>query len=389
MSVQQRKDTGRWRFKIALKLGQQRIVVRKTLPKNISERRARQMDKALIAAVKYFDFRYLDEVSRRVCIDIYRDYDWALPPALIESSGNQGSAQETTLLEAIKFTISDPEVKKVKDPDRYMYAFDHIQAYWTGDYPVAEITARQIREYMLERKNAGASGSTINKERQALSKMFRLLIQERVVDRNPIEDTKPADERPGERDVFISCDDFIKVVDRCTSWSQPIFEMLYLTGMRRGEVLGLTWNKVNLEKRIITLDYSDTKERRDKRIPIHKILVRILHEVQQARSPINGRVFLNPDGDTPHEDSLTRCWRTAVKAVGFDPKPTVHDLRHCWFTNAMRSGVPGYIADAIVGHGDKKKSLQALYMNISDKQLLDAVDMMKFDVGETDIRVRK
>jgi hypothetical protein len=73
----------------------------------------------------------------------------------------------------------------------------------------------------------------------------------------------------------------------------------------------------------------------------------------------------------------------------FNPKPTVHDLRHCWFTNAMRSGVPGYIADAIVGHGNKKKSLQALYLNISDQQLLDAVDMMKFDTGETDIRVRK
>ncbi len=55
----------------------------------------------------------------------------------------------------------------------------------------------------------------------------------------------------------------------------------------------------------------------------------------------------------------------------------------------MRREVPGYIADAIVGHGDKKKSLQALYLNISDQQLLDAVDMMKFDTGETDIRVKK
>ncbi len=75
--------------------------------------------------------------------------------------------------------------------------------------------------------------------------------------------------------------------------------------------------------------------------------------------------------------------------MGFDPKPTVHDLRHCWFTNAMRSGVPGYIADAILGHGNKKKSLQQLYLNISDEDLLAAIDMMKFDVGETDIRVRR
>jgi integrase len=75
--------------------------------------------------------------------------------------------------------------------------------------------------------------------------------------------------------------------------------------------------------------------------------------------------------------------------VGFNPKPTVHDLRHCWFTNAVRSWVYPYIADTILGHGDKKKRRQALYLTISDADLLAAIDMMKFDVGETDIRVRK
>jgi integrase len=105
--------------------------------------------------------------------------------------------------------------------------------------------------------------------------------------------------------------------------------------------------------------------------------------VKQTRSFANGRVFLNPDGDTPHEDSLTRCCRTAVKAVGFNPKPTVHDLRHCWFTNAVRSRVYPHIADAILGHGDKKKSLQSLYLSFADEDLIKAIDMMKFDIVET------
>ncbi|MFH0822275.1 MAG: hypothetical protein V2B18_05945 [Pseudomonadota bacterium] len=55
----------------------------------------------------------------------------------------------------------------------------------------------------------------------------------------------------------------------------------------------------------------------------------------------------------------------------------------------MRSKVYPYIADAILGHGDKKKSLPALYLTISDEDLSAAMDMMKFDVRETDIRVRK
>jgi hypothetical protein len=46
------------------------------------------------------------------------------------------------------------------------------------------------------------------------------------------------------------------------------------------------------------------------------------------------------------------------------------------------------IADAILGHGEKKKSLQNLCLTISDDDLVGAVERMKFDIGETEIRVR-
>ncbi len=50
---------------------------------------------------------------------------------------------------------------------------------------------------------------------------------------------------------------------------------------------------------------------------------------------------------------------------------------------------PAYIADAIPGHGDEKKSLQGLYMTISDVDLVRAIDMMRFDVEETQIWAKK
>jgi len=50
----------------------------------------------------------------------------------------------------------------------------------------------------------------------------------------------------------------------------------------------------------------------------------------------------------------------------------------------MRSGVHPAIADAVLGHGDKKKSLQSLYLTISDQDLLDAIDRMKFNGEESE-----
>jgi hypothetical protein len=45
------------------------------------------------------------------------------------------------------------------------------------------------------------------------------------------------------------------------------------------------------------------------------------------------------------------------------------------------------IADAILGHGDKKKSLQSLYLTISDQDLPDAIDRMRSDKRETEMWV--
>lgn len=53
----------------------------------------------------------------------------------------------------------------------------------------------------------------------------------------------------------------------------------------------------------------------------------------------------------------------------------------------MRSGVHPVIADMIVGHGNLKKDVQSLYISISDADLVDAIDRMELDNGETEISV--
>jgi hypothetical protein len=67
-------------------------------------------------AVNYYE--YPDEVSRRICIQLYRNKEWTLPPALINSVGNPRSAEEMTLFQAVEYVKADPELKKLKDPKR-------------------------------------------------------------------------------------------------------------------------------------------------------------------------------------------------------------------------------------------------------------------------------
>ncbi len=388
MGLEKRADTGRWRFRLKMKgLDGKQEDYRVTLEAGISERAAKQIDRALTAALKFNDFRFLDEDSRKACITLFRNKGKSIPPALLNSAGYQGAAEELTLIRAIEYALSDPEVLDLADPTRVDQAVSHVIAFFGPDFPVSQLKARQIKEFMLHRKNEGAAPATINRERSTLSKLFRVLIEAELMDRNPVKDTKPMDARSGQRDVYLSFTDFNRIVAGCSDWAKPIFRTLYFTGMRRGEVLGMTWDNVNLEKRIITLDMNMTKERRPKRVPIARILIPDFEKANKVRRLFQDRVFLNAKGSPPHEDSLSRIWRTAVTIMGIDPRPTVHDLRHCWKTNAMRSRVHPAIADAIVGHGNKKKDVKNLYISISDVDLLDAIDRMRWDAGETEIRV--
>jgi hypothetical protein len=52
------------------------------------------------------------------------------------------------------------------------------------------------------------------------------------------------------------------------------------------------------------------------------------------------------------------------------------------------AGVHPFIADAIVGQGDRKKTAQSLQLSISDAGLLSAIDRMTFDKGDTEIFVK-
>lgn len=70
-----------------------------------------------------------------------------------------------------------------------------------------------------------------------------------------------------------------------------------------------------------------------------------------------------------------------------EPPPRFHDLRHTWRTNARRSGVDPQIAETIMEHVFRLRSVNDRYGRISDQELLKAIDMMNFDNGETEILV--
>ncbi len=154
-----------------------------------------------------------------------------------------------------------------------------------------------------------------------------------------------------------------------------LWHLAAMTGMRRGELLGLRWSDVDLDaKRIsvrqalVSVAYElhvTTPKSHDARVidldPATIGVLRRHHDVQREQRPGDGRdstmVFGKADGSTIHPDVISQMFEKAVKRSGVR-RIRLHDLRHTHATIGLRAGVPVKVMSERLGHATPAFTLQ-------------------------------
>jgi integrase len=134
--------------------------------------------------------------------------------------------------------------------------------------------------------------------------------------------------------------EYHRLFDALPSHTAPIVPTAFWTGMRRGELLKLTWDKVDLKDRMIRLESADTKEGLSKKVPISETLKNIL--VKLPRGLHNDYVFLfrgKPIRDI--REGLKKGCNDVGIPYGRKVQSgvTFHDLRHTAKTNMRKAGL--------------------------------------------------
>ena len=145
------------------------------------------------------------------------------------------------------------------------------------------------------------------------------------------------------------------------------------TGMRRGEILGLRWNDLDLDagrvavrRPRILVDYqvqvSEPKTAKGRRsLALDPVTVAALraHRARQAEEKlaVGGRyrdselVFTRPDGIAVHPERFSDWFRQHVRAAGL-PRIRLHDVRHSYATAALAAGIPAKVVSERLGHAN-------------------------------------
>lgn len=248
-------------------------------------------------------------------------------------------AEQTTLTELLdRYAREISSTKRGKDAE--LYRIEQFKRSSIAKYSPAAVTSQQISAWRDARLGEVSSG-TVLREMQLLSHLFSVAMREWGVALhiNPVNLVrKPA---PGKaRDKALTDDQRARLLTACgqckSPWIKPVVLFALETATRRGEILSLTWDDVDLDRCTAKVD-GKTGARV---IPLSSVCVAML---RQLPCSLDGRVF------PVSVETLKQAYERAVVRAGLE-NWTLHDCRHDALTRLAKLGLSILELRAISGH---------------------------------------
>ncbi len=251
----------------------------------------------------------------------------------------------------IYLTTYAREKKSVADDVRHV---QHLCRVIGGNLLLSQLTRAHTEQFKQTRKtethrDKPISETTIDRSLEVLRHMLRIAEEEGVIEAVPrVKLYKP----DNARERALNEEEYQQLLAASSPHLRRIIVCAYETGMRRGEIQSLTWNKVDLKAGLIRLEGADTKTGEGRVVPISPTLRGVVDEMRQELrkekvASIDGRVFTwkgKPMSEGWRTAFVAACRRAGLADLHF------HDLRHTFVTRKVREGWDYKRIMSISGH---------------------------------------
>ena len=238
---------------------------------------------------------------------------------------------------------------------------------------VAKIRKVDIQRFITKRAGS-VSAHTVQKELNCLKHMLNLAIEWEIIPYSPARGVK-SPRVPAGRVRYLQPSELRAVLTACREWLRPVVALAVLTGMRRGEILGLRWLDVDLPNERILLP--QTKNGEGRIVYLNRSAAGVLRGLRLSReAKSTDRLF--PDV-TPSQVSV-HFVRVCRRLKIFDFR--FHDLRHTAASWLRMQGADIHTVAQLLGHKDLR--MAARYQHLSPAFLADAVGRLDdvFGLGQ-------
>jgi integrase len=189
-----------------------------------------------------------------------------------------------------------------------------------------------------------------NRMHGMLTKAFALAIRWKLRADNPCRGVERNQEYRRQR--YLTVDELARLTkalkEDADQQAADIFRLLLLTGARRGEVLGATWNQFDLTAGVWTRPAAATKQRAEHRVPLSAPARQLL---ARLHTHSDGSPWLFPGRRDQHRRDLKYPWRRICGAAGISGV-RIHDLRHSYASHLASAGIGLHVIGALLGHSN-------------------------------------
>ena len=223
-----------------------------------------------------------------------------------------------------------------------------------------EITSHQVRAWVVHLIENGISPVSVHRKISCLRVFFRYLRKEEIVTHDPLEKVvlpkrkKSLPSFVGEEALDKLLDDYYFGDDFSGIRNRTIIEMLYMTGMRRSELIGLRDSDVDIKEETVKVTGKRNKQRI---IPLTKPFTRKLEEYLKAKSDFAGVendnwFFITDKGNKLYDKYVYNTVKGYLSMVTTIEKKSPHILRHTFATHMLNRGAGLDTIKEFLGHAN-------------------------------------
>lgn len=292
----------------------------------------------------------------------------------------------------------------IKDRTRHKYKTEYdrwVGDKWIGKKRIGNIVKSDVALFYRELKEEGFSNGTIKCVHKYISGAMNMAYEDDLIRRNYayrcVEPYKKTESRCGLTKK--QTDDFLTTAENLSGGKNYLlaFKLMFLTGMRVGEVTGLTWADINLKERYIDVNHQfirgDEKSRTayhigetkteagTRKVPISDDLYELLKDLKaetyfdayKFKAEVDGYsgfVIHTRTGLPVLSERLNEYAKRVVKAynaVNDDklPNVTCHTCRHTFCSRLAEMNINPHALQKIVGHGSYETTAR-VYISVED-----------------------
>lgn len=246
-----------------------------------------------------------------------------------------------------------------------------------GSIRLSKIEPRHAEAFIAQRLASGLSVATVNKDIRTLRRIFNLAIEPRgyVHERlNPF--AKLKQRKKAEKPIrYVTTGEYRRLMDSTEGlWWRTLISVAYGSGLRRGEILNLTWTDIDFENHCISIKAKgatedtvewEPKDHENRVVPICGETEELLATMEFKAPEGHPYVFLSAKRlRLIREHQKTANWKPSSEPVNnlirdFDKiwrgagmkKCTIHDLRRSAITNWAHR-LPIHVVQQLAGHSN-------------------------------------